>query len=147
MFSLFCLNPFPTYNKSAATAGWKGLNVIQDIILTLSAPQAILRFLQTMQIQVSQLVTSCLTCNQHCLPFSYQNSPKLEGHWTMPFNINWEMDTPDLEHGRVYFKQFGAERVKWKLCCSSDIEFLIVYSGQGQFDISLSTLGLVRYQL
>ena len=28
---------------------------------TLSAPQAILRFLQTMQIQVSQLVTTCLT--------------------------------------------------------------------------------------
>ena len=22
------------------------------------------------------------------------------------------MDTPDFEHGRVYFKQFGAERVK-----------------------------------
>ena len=22
-----------------------------------------------------------------------------------------EMDTPDFEHGRVYFKQFGAERV------------------------------------
>ena len=22
------------------------------------------------------------------------------------------MDTPDIEHGRVYFKQFGAERVK-----------------------------------
>ena len=21
------------------------------------------------------------------------------------------MDTPDVEHGRVYFKQFGAERV------------------------------------
>ena len=21
------------------------------------------------------------------------------------------MDTPDFEHGRVYFKQFGAERV------------------------------------
>ena len=24
------------------------------------------------------------------------------------------MDTPDFEHGRVYFKQFGAERVKLK---------------------------------
>ena len=22
------------------------------------------------------------------------------------------METPDFEHGRVYFKQFGAERVK-----------------------------------
>ena len=30
-------------------------------LLTLSAPKAILRVLQTMQIQVSQLVTSCLT--------------------------------------------------------------------------------------
>ena len=27
--------------------------------------------LQTILIQVSQLVTSCLTWNQHCLPFSY----------------------------------------------------------------------------
>ena len=53
-------------------------NSIQCIItLTLSASKAILRFLQTMQIQVSQLVTSCLTWNQHCLPFSYQNRPKL----------------------------------------------------------------------
>ena len=26
--------------------------------------------------------------------------------------ITWEMDTPDFEQGRVYFKQFGAERVK-----------------------------------
>ena len=24
------------------------------------------------------------------------------------------MGTPDIEHGRVYFKQFGAERVKCK---------------------------------
>ena len=23
-----------------------------------------------------------------------------------------EMETPDFEHGRVYFKQFGAERVE-----------------------------------
>ena len=28
-----------------------------------------------MQIQVSQLVTSCLTWNQHCLRFSYKNIP------------------------------------------------------------------------
>ena len=25
-----------------------------------------------------------------------------------------KMETPDFEHGRVYFKQFGAERVKKK---------------------------------
>ena len=31
-------------------------------------------FLQTILIQASQLVTSCLTWNQHCLAFSYQNS-------------------------------------------------------------------------
>ena len=26
------------------------------------------------------------------------------------------METPDFEHGRVYFKQFGAERVKTQDC-------------------------------
>ena len=45
--------------------------------LTLSAPKAILSFLQTMQIQMSQLVTSCLTWNLHCLAVSYKNIPKI----------------------------------------------------------------------
>ena len=45
------------------------------LCFTLSAPKAIFRFLQTILIQVSQLVTSYLTWNQHCLPLSYQNSP------------------------------------------------------------------------
>ena len=34
---------------------------LKEFKLTLSAPKAILMFLQTMLIQVSQLVTSCLT--------------------------------------------------------------------------------------
>ena len=67
--------------------------------LTLSAPKAIFRFMQTKLIQASQLVTSCLTWNQYCSTFSYQNC------------ITWEKETPEFEHGRVYFKQFGAERV------------------------------------
>ena len=43
--------------------------------------------------------------NLHCLSFSYHNSPKLLLH---------ERWTPDFEHGRIYFKQFGAERVNPK---------------------------------
>ena len=50
------------------------------MILTLSASKAILSFLQTMQIQVSQLVTSCLTWNLHCLAVSYTNIPKILYH-------------------------------------------------------------------
>ena len=48
---------------------------ISIIPLTLLASKAILRLLQTILIPVRQLVTGCLTCNQHCLPFSYQHSP------------------------------------------------------------------------
>ena len=64
------------------------------ISLTLSAPKAILRFLQTILIQASQLVTSCLTWNQHGLPFIYQNSPKpvLHEKWRCP-NLNIEEST------------------------------------------------------
>ena len=36
------------------------------MLLTLSAPNAVLSCLQTILIQVNQLVTSCLTWNQHC---------------------------------------------------------------------------------
>ena len=59
-------------------------------------------FLQTMQIHVSQLVTSCLTCNQHCSRFSYKHIPKL---------LHEQIESANFEHGRVHFKQFGAERV------------------------------------
>ena len=53
------------------------MDLIKSYSLTLSAPKAILSFLQTILIQVSQLVTSCLTLNQHCLPYGYPNIPKL----------------------------------------------------------------------
>ena len=77
---------------------------LNEMLLTLSAPKAIVRYLQTMQIQVSQLVTSCLTWNQHCLRFSYIKISKSP--------ITREVDTPNFKHARVYFKQFSSERVK-----------------------------------
>ena len=39
---------------------------------------AIFKFLQALQIQLRQLLTNCLICNQHCLSCSYRNIPKYE---------------------------------------------------------------------
>ena len=53
-------------------------NRLDDIIgLTLSAQTVIFRILQTIQIQARQLVTICLTLNQHCLSISYQHIPNI----------------------------------------------------------------------
>ena len=88
---------------------WNGMNVFTNIKrlkhlhllqywrhLTLLAPKAILRFLQT------KLISG--------------ESPEISIVWLLVIKIvqtfiTWEMERPAFEHGIGYFKQFGAERV------------------------------------
>ena len=42
--------------------------------------------------------------------------------------IKWEIETPDFKHGRVYFKQFGAERVKSLLLFKHYIGYITDFS-------------------
>ena len=79
-------------------------HIMYPVELTLSAPMAILRFMQTIQVQGRQVVTSCVNWNKHvCL---------LVIQIVHSFLFTWDMVTPDLEHGIVYFNQSGATRVK-----------------------------------
>ena len=86
---------------------------------SLSIPMAIFRFLQTIQIHVSQFVAIFLTCNLYCLPFNYQNIPKLL--------ITWEMETSVFEHRRDYFKQLRAERVMFRSQSSYNVNYFNDY--------------------
>ena len=60
--------------------------------------------------------------------------------------ITWEMEMPDFEHGRVYFKQFGAKRFKDYLTSTEDSTYFCFGFSLKQ-NVGFFPLNIISYQV